>query len=76
MATKFKLNNHVCTTDHEGQVSFQKIAALPESQAGASRHRCAMCAYKMGYEEGLQAAVREQRSASTRILKLSVAKPT
>lgn len=70
---KFKMNRAVCSVDHVGKVPAQKIAGLPESQAGAFRHRCAACAYQLGYEEGLQAAAREQRVTSSRLLK-SVAK--
>jgi hypothetical protein len=29
------------------------LAELPESQAGSGRHKCTICAYRLGYENGL-----------------------
>lgn len=39
-----------CKIDHTGQIP-DKIAKLPESQAGNWRHRCAACAYLQGVED-------------------------
>lgn len=59
MAVRYKLNRHVCEKDHTGDISantVERIANLPESQAGPQRHRCAACAYDMGVQDGLKAA--------------------
>ena len=34
------------------------IEALPPSQAGLARHRCAVCAYEAGFAAGLREALR------------------
>lgn len=41
-----------CTTDHIGHVPEKKLAELPESQASGWRHKCAACAYSLGFKEG------------------------
>lgn len=51
-------NRSQCTEDHEGQVSPDRILALPESQAGRWRHKCPACAYLMGLQDGLSADMR------------------
>lgn len=35
-------------------VSHRNLRALPESQAGDQRHRCAACAYELGLAEGAE----------------------
>lgn len=34
-----------------------KIEPLPNSQTGAGTHKCAYCAYELGYQDGLEAAI-------------------
>lgn len=41
---------------HEKFAPLGAIEALPESQAGVGRHKCAICAYHAGIEEGLRRA--------------------
>jgi hypothetical protein len=55
----FAFNAHICSTDHEGSVP-KKISNLPESQAGPQRHRCAACAYEMGFKDGKAQALAQQ----------------
>ena len=52
----------VCQSDHRYLPSLE---GLPDSQAGAGRHRCAGCAYEQGYDDGL-----------ARIHRKEVAEPT
>ncbi len=52
---------------HKGQSNYLKteMESLPESQAEPQRHRCAKCAYEMGFAAGQAAAERAfQRKAS------------
>jgi hypothetical protein len=44
-----------CSTDHIGSVPAKKLGGLPESQASAWRHKCAACAYELGFKEGQRA---------------------
>ena len=70
MATsKLKLNHQTCTIDHEAKVPAKAIAALPESQAGSFRHRCAACAYQLGVEHGLRTAWDSQRAVAAQLIK-------
>lgn len=48
----------VCSTDHAGGAVPKKLDDLPESQAGALRHKCVACAYEMGVKDGLASAER------------------
>ena len=34
------------------------LAELPESQAGSGRHKCAICAYRHGFQAGLRKGLR------------------
>jgi hypothetical protein len=54
---KLNARRHNCEKNHEGNIPA-KIANLPESQAGAWRHRCAACAYEVGVADGLKAALK------------------
>lgn len=69
MVAKLKFNRHTCIVDHSGTVPAQDIAALPESQAGAARHRCAMCSYQLGYERGIREAQRQRRLGGNIVLR-------
>lgn len=44
-----------CTKDHIGAVPAS-LRDLPKSQAGDWRHKCAACAYDLGYQDGIGAA--------------------
>ena len=44
----------ICKKNHK--VNF-KVDKLPESQAGAGRHKCAICAYESGYEDGVSEGI-------------------
>lgn len=51
---------------HKGQGLYLRaeMESLPESQAEPQRHRCAKCAYEMGFAAGRASAEREfQRKA-------------
>jgi hypothetical protein len=39
-----------CLDDHRYWTTFE---SLPQDQGGVGRHRCAGCAYKKGFEDGL-----------------------
>jgi hypothetical protein len=41
-----------CKINH--QVLQEKMELLPFDQGGKGRHKCAACAYKAGYQDGLQ----------------------
>lgn len=41
-----------CKKDHSK--TDQIVKDLPIGQEGAGRHKCASCAYEIGYEHGLQ----------------------
>ena len=43
-----------CTKEHRYDPWF---VALPESQAGAGRHKCAGCAYERGRQDALLASI-------------------
>lgn len=43
---------------HDKQAPKDVLRALPESQAGEGRHKCAVCAYDAGYKDGLEASKR------------------
>jgi hypothetical protein len=45
------MNITICDKDYRHDNKFN---ALPHDQGGASRHRCAGCAYDAGYQAGLQ----------------------
>jgi len=45
------MNNTVCDKDHKYKEMFNN---LPFDQGGAGRHKCAGCAYELGYNDGLQ----------------------
>ena len=34
--------------------NLRDLENLPESQAGAGRHKCAGCAYEQGYDDGFE----------------------
>ena len=40
--------------NHGSQAPRQLLDDLPESQAGTGRHKCAVCAYEAGIQEGLR----------------------
>lgn len=44
------------------------IDELPESQAGAGRHKCAVCAFRAGYAAAVQDAARAFRSTAPEFL--------
>jgi hypothetical protein len=41
---------NTCATDHSGKMPAT-FNALPESQGGVGRHKCAACAYELGRNE-------------------------
>jgi hypothetical protein len=43
---------------HQRQAPREVLDRLPDSQAGTGRHKCAVCAYEAGIQEGLRRAVR------------------
>ncbi|MDY3317121.1 hypothetical protein PG630_07360 [Riemerella anatipestifer] len=43
-----------CDKIHEE--TDKKVKDLPTGQEGVGRHKCASCAYEIGYEHGLQRA--------------------
>lgn len=55
-----KSNGKICAEQHTGNIP-EDLAALPVSQAGFWRHKCAACAYEMGVKAGLKMAGRSQR---------------
>ena len=48
-----------CSEDHTGEVPKHVLDALPYSQRGETRHRCAACAYLAGIAEGRRQAMEE-----------------
>jgi len=61
------LPDEICEKNHE-QLDIDILESLPKSQKAAGRHRCAACAYEMGYEDGqrttLALLVKEEEEAS------------
>ncbi len=53
---------------HEKSAPREMLEELPQSQAGTGRHKCAVCAYNAGFQDGVAAgrrlASRERRNAS------------
>jgi hypothetical protein len=39
---------------HGKQAPKDLLEELPDSQAGSGRHKCAVCAYEAGIEEGIR----------------------
>lgn len=54
---------HVCP--NEQWVAAAMIEKVPEAQTTPGRHRCAICAYVLGYEDGLREARRRLDHPST-----------
>jgi 5-methylcytosine-specific restriction protein A len=49
---------------HAGSAApISVLQALPESQAGSGRHKCANCAYQKGYEDALSAQRMEREQS-------------
>lgn len=40
-----------CEKDHR---HWQTFSALPHDQGGIGRHKCAGCAYEMGFQDGMK----------------------
>jgi hypothetical protein len=58
--------------EHKGQSHYLRaeMESLPESQAVPQRHKCAKCAYELGFKAGRAAAEREtQRKPSMAVAK-------
>lgn len=74
MKTKTRTNPQTCTESHEGKIPTERIAALPESQAGPGRHRCAACAYQLGIKDAIRSLVkgRSDRAAVLREVRNSL----
>jgi hypothetical protein len=53
------------TCTHGSEALIHEIEALPTSQSGVGRHRCAVCAYVRGYEAGVLAALQTSTVTST-----------
>jgi len=50
-------------TCNHGKTAPQSVLDdLPHSQAGTGRHKCAVCAYQLGFEAGLAAMQAAQSS--------------
>jgi len=49
--------------NHDHRAPKDEIISLPVSQSGIGRHRCPICAYAKGYEEGFAQAVRTLENA-------------
>ncbi|MDQ1612162.1 MAG: hypothetical protein QOG00_2093 [Pyrinomonadaceae bacterium] len=70
------LSSTVNTAPHEqcyvgSQAPQSLLADLPESQAGSGRHKCTICAYQQGYENGLsQRNVKIEEEISEKIEQL------
>lgn len=47
---------------HGNAAPLDLLAGLPPSQAGAGRHKCAVCAYEAGFEAGLREALRRAQA--------------
>jgi hypothetical protein len=50
------------TCKHGRQAPRGVLDDLPDSQAGTGRHKCAVCAYEAGIQEGIQ---RERAAQAT-----------
>ena len=46
----------LCNEDHIGDIPKPVLDSLLENQSEPFRHRCAACAYRAGYEAGLNEA--------------------
>ncbi|GET26830.1 hypothetical protein [Prolixibacter sp. NT017] len=44
------MKDNICKKEHRNDNQF---ADLPEDQGGVGRHKCAGCAYELGYQDGL-----------------------
>ena len=51
------------TCKHKKQAPRELLNSLPTAQAGTGRHKCAVCAYEAGIQEGLRQAEITQRLA-------------
>lgn len=54
----------VCDKSHR-KVPME-VADLPQNQKTPFRHRCAGCAYELGYKHGYEAALKALQQAPTR----------
>ena len=46
-----------CQSDHRYHPSLED---LPDSQGGPGRHKCAGCAFELGYDDGFEGRGRQQ----------------
>jgi len=61
------VNDTIETCKHDSHAARTAMEALPEWQGGTARHRCPVCAYQAGLEEGFKRA-----EAAIRRAKLTV----
>lgn len=62
MDTKSEHNFVVIPTtkcSHKSLAPIEIIEKLPITQAGPGRHRCPVCAYELGYSEGVKAGIKQ-----------------
>ena len=50
---------------HEKAAPKDLLESLPESQGGTARHKCVICAYNAGIEEGKRQAKAESKAATS-----------
>ena len=61
-----------CTETHN-HIPARKLTGLPESRAEPGRHRCAGCAYDLGYADGIkQGAWNEEQRIKELMAKVKV----
>ncbi len=48
---------------HKKQAPRELLDSLPTAQAGTGRHKCAVCAYEAGVEEGLRRAENKRKGS-------------
>ena len=51
------------TCKHKKQAPKDLLNSLPDGQAGTGRHKCVVCAYETGIEEGLRRAAIQQKES-------------
>ncbi len=64
MTKETETKNHAEMCKHGSSAPKDLLEELPDNQGRTARHKCAVCAYKAGVEEGKRIANAEAKKSS------------